>query len=109
MPTSTHPDNVPNLDAAPSLVRIVSPGTAPNLGTAGSGAVLPFARRHPERSRFSGVATDLPLNRRIASATLHNHRTFPNLDEISGRVAAPWQDGAAAPRKPSRKNVGFSP
>ncbi len=68
-----------------------------------------FTRRHPERSRFSGVAKDLPLNRLRASAKLHRHRTAPNLDDVSGSAAAPSKDGASAPRKPSRKNLGSSP
>jgi hypothetical protein len=72
-----------------------------------------FTRRHPERSRFSGVAKacpersrrDLPLNRLRASAKLHNHRTAPNLDEVSRRAAVPWKSGASA-ACPERSRMG---
>jgi hypothetical protein len=37
---------------------------------------LSTLRRHPERSRFSGEAKDLPLKRLGAQAKLHHH--LPN-------------------------------
>ena len=50
----------------------------------GSGAVcLSFTRLcHPERSRFSGLAKDLPLNRPTAQAKLHH---YPG-----ARLDLPW-------------------
>jgi hypothetical protein len=37
-------------------------------------------RRHPERSRFSGGARDLPLLRPNAYAKLHHYQPFSNHD-----------------------------
>jgi hypothetical protein len=56
-------------------------------GTFGSGAVrLLHDDCHPERSRFSGVAKDLPLSRRDAKAKLHHYR---NLVRQRGHLAHP--------------------
>ncbi len=54
----------------------------------GCGAVRPFARRHPERSRFSGLAKDLPFNRLVTSAKHRPYLAVPSLlRRGTGRLA----------------------
>jgi hypothetical protein len=58
------------------LERLASLGGTAEAAV-GNAAVRLSARCHPERSRFSGVAKDLNLDQRRASAKLHHHPAVP--------------------------------